>query len=421
MSTVILTTHGTNGDVLPFLQLAGVLRDRGHDVTLLTHAYYAGAAQQQGIRMIAIDTVAEYERHLADARGALLGQLGSFDQAELAAFYRRNRLLEHVRMEYDTIAERHVPGDTVVVGRHTSGLSALMAAEGLGIPAAWVVLTPAQIGALPVTEFLYANVLAGPINEMRAGAGLGPVRDWAAWLGSADLQLALWPGWFDQVGQGAPAGVRLAGFLLNDEGESAAPPGAAPWPGLPPSATARPPVLVTGTTGQMAHAKFFTAAVDGCLLAGREVVLVTRHRDRLPDPLPAAVHWYPRLPFHDVLPRMAAVVHHGGIGTVARAIAAGVPQLVLGYSYDQPNNGARVARAGLGAWLPAVRWSPAEVAGALGPLLDGACADAVVRRQAELSLGPPAQRACAAIESLLGGRHPAALAGAGATAREGAR
>ena len=41
--------------------------------------------------------------------------------------------------------------------------------------------------------------------------------------------------------------------------------------------------------------------------------------------------------FEDLFPRCKAVVHHGGIGTTAKCIAAGVPQLIIPRSHDPPD------------------------------------------------------------------------------------
>ena len=50
----------------------------------------------------------------------------------------------------------------------------------------------------------------------------------------------------------------------------------------------------------------------------------------------------------DVLPGCAAVVTHGGHGTVMKALAAGVPLVVAPLGRDQPDNAARVVHAGAG-------------------------------------------------------------------------
>jgi len=63
------------------------------------------------------------------------------------------------------------------------------------------------------------------------------------------------------------------------------------------------------------------------------------------------------------------VVHHGGIGTTARALAAGTPQLVLPLAWDQPDNAARVRRLGAGSSLGARHRSAARLAEALAEQL----------------------------------------------------
>jgi UDP:flavonoid glycosyltransferase YjiC (YdhE family) len=49
-----------------------------------------------------------------------------------------------------------------------------------------------------------------------------------------------------------------------------------------------------------------------------------------------------------LFPRMAAVVHHGGAGTTAEGLRAGVPTVIVPFSFDQPFWGARVKAMGLG-------------------------------------------------------------------------
>ena len=52
----------------------------------------------------------------------------------------------------------------------------------------------------------------------------------------------------------------------------------------------------------------------------------------------------PFVPFSKVFPACAAVVHHGGIGTIAQCLRAGVPSLVVPGGLDQPFNAAQVVQ-----------------------------------------------------------------------------
>ena len=87
-------------------------------------------------------------------------------------------------------------------------------------------------------------------------------------------------------------------------------------------------------------------------------------------------------PFSALLPRVAALVHHGGIGTCAQALAAGRPQLVMPMGFDQPDNAARLARLRVASALPPKRFTGASVARELDTLLGS---DGVAGRAAEIA------------------------------------
>jgi MGT family glycosyltransferase len=83
-------------------------------------------------------------------------------------------------------------------------------------------------------------------------------------------------------------------------------------------------------------------------------VLVTVGRDRDPrelGPVGPNVHVARWVPQADVMPHAAAMICHGGSGTVRAALAAGVPVVVVPLFADQPYNGERVAELGAGITL----------------------------------------------------------------------
>jgi UDP:flavonoid glycosyltransferase YjiC (YdhE family) len=83
-------------------------------------------------------------------------------------------------------------------------------------------------------------------------------------------------------------------------------------------------------------------------------VLVTVGRDRDPadlGPVPANVHVARWVPQADVMPHTAAMICHGGSGTVRAGLAAGLPMAVLPLFADQPFNAERVTALGAGVTL----------------------------------------------------------------------
>src|SRR3954463_12987994 len=67
-----------------------------------------------------------------------------------------------------------------------------------------------------------------------------------------------------------------------------------------------------------------------------------------PAQLPKELFAADYAPYSSVFPRSACVVHQGGVGTTAQAMRAGVPQLVMPYGFDQPDNAARMVGLGVG-------------------------------------------------------------------------
>jgi UDP:flavonoid glycosyltransferase YjiC (YdhE family) len=130
-------------------------------------------------------------------------------------------------------------------------------------------------------------------------------------------------------------------------------------------------VLFTPGSANQAATRFFRAAIDATQRLGRRALLLTRYTGHLPK-LPPTAHHQSFVPLSDVLPRCAALVSHGGIGTLAQGLAAGVPQLTMPMGFDQPDNATRLERLGVGRWVVPSKFDGDHVAGALGGLLGDA-------------------------------------------------
>jgi rhamnosyltransferase subunit B len=356
----LLVTHGTRGDVEPFVALAAELVGRGHPVSVLTHASFGEAVRATGADPYAVDDDCGYEqylRHTAElVRDRPAAEMGVYYR-DAALFFSRLGLVGGLaQVERETKVLLDAGPDTAIVARHTSSLSALIAAEATGRPLWLVALAPSQLAATTATALHLARTVATELNALRAGFGLPPVKRWSRWLTGVHVVAGLWPGWFDRAGTESPPGVLLTGFPLGDRAiaTSRVTDG---------HAIADDTIVVTGGTGRMLHPGFYRAAIAGVAAAGRRAVVVTPHADLVPSPLPDGVRHVAELSFAEVLPQVAGIVHHGGVGTTARALAAGVPQLVLAHGGDRPDNGARLRRVGLAACLEPHDWSPDAVAG----------------------------------------------------------
>ncbi|HEY9286177.1 MAG TPA: nucleotide disphospho-sugar-binding domain-containing protein, partial [Pyrinomonadaceae bacterium] len=104
----------------------------------------------------------------------------------------------------------------------------------------------------------------------------------------------------------------------------------------------------------------------------------------------------------EVLPRAAAVVHHGGVGTTGQSLRAGRPQLVVPFSHDQFDNGARAARLGAGRVLPRPKYDARSAERELGELLRGGSYEARAAEAGGIVRGENGtQTACDLIEKVL--------------------
>jgi UDP:flavonoid glycosyltransferase YjiC (YdhE family) len=213
---------------------------------------------------------------------------------------------------------------------------------------------------------VFGDALIGrELNGLRAELGLKPTRRILSnWL-SRQLVIGMFPDWFGPRQADWPSQVRLVGFPMSDGDPNQA---------LPPQVLkfcqdGKPPVAFTFGTGMAHSAGLFQEAMEACEILGARGIFLTKYRNQLPGILPPTVRHCDFAPFQKLFPHCAAVVHHGGIGTVAKALAAGIPQLIHPQCFDQIDNGMRVKQLGAGDYLRVKRSSGKKIAAALAPLM----------------------------------------------------
>lgn len=377
----LLVPVGSAGDVHPYVAIGAALKARGHDVTIMTNPHF-----ERLIRCLRLDFL----------------PLGTEDQylevTEHPDLWNRHRGVSVVAVAvgmatplmYRLIEEYQSRTKTTLVA---GGLAfgARIAHETLGIPLVTLHLQPAcfySIYDAPVMHPWCAginrwphivkrivfqlidaaadHVMAPHANRLRAELNLPPVRHITSrWWHSPMRVIGLFPDWFAPRQPDWPPQAVLTGFPLYDEhGATEVPREAQRFVEV-----GDPPIVFTAGSGNRQGRAFFQAAVDTCHRLGRRGVLLTRFPEQVPSKLGEAVRHFAYVPLSQILPRSAALVHHGGIGTMAQGLAAGIPQLVMPMTFDQPDNAQRLERLGAGHRLAPAAFQGPAVARALDSLL----------------------------------------------------
>lgn len=258
-------------------------------------------------------------------------------------------------------------------------------------------------GVWKVGKRILGSRVREPLDAMRRDMGLPPMTEpLLDWWNSPDLVLGLFPEWFAPPPPDWPEQLVLTGFPLWDEDDIQPPdPELEAW-----VEDGEPPVVLTPGTANRHATEFFQAGLTACRRLGRRGLLLTGERSHLPGTIPEGFLHRDFVPFSRVFPRAAAVMHHGGIGTTAQALAAGAPQIVAAFSHDQFDNGARIERLGVGRWFPPRKLSARRVETALE---DFRSRDSVKRVAGEIAYKlrreDGLQQACDRLETFLNQVH----------------
>jgi UDP:flavonoid glycosyltransferase YjiC (YdhE family) len=414
---VLLNPIGTIGDVHPYLGLASVLRERGHQVTVIANPYYEQLVGKIGLDFVPLGTTEDLEGFWRDPRmwQAWSGWRVALDWT----------VIRPMRQAYEIIADRYVRGDTVVAGPGWA-FGARIAQDHLGIPMATLHLgadkfqsvyespkmpppmwlpdwlpRPCKASQFWLADRLFSDPILGPpTNTFRAELGLPPVKRLVGrWWHSPTRIIGLFPAWFSPPQPDWPKQTVMTGFPLWDQGDNAEV--SAEMQHFIESGD--PPLVFTfGTANQHAR-QFFQAASEACRLLGRRGVMITKYRQDLPDELPQGVRHFPYVRFSYLLPRSAALIHHAGTGTTAQGLAAGLPQLVTPMTFGQPHNGMRLVRLGVARALTPRTFRAARVAKELEYLLNSpTVASRCQQLAAHFQNSQPLERTCELLEELAG-------------------
>jgi sterol 3beta-glucosyltransferase len=361
---------GSRGDVQPLIALGSGLKAAGVDVRLATHVDFATAVAAQGLEFFPLE---------GHASAFFSGAAGS-------AFRDRVRRPEDFRRLFDNYLSLFLTkflkgawqasADADVVLSWSRCAPAL--AERLRVPVFVVALNP----VLHLPTFTFPNPFQGPtrlrlgplfnrwswrlavpatrIGEQQVSRwrqetlGLPPL-DWRADLRQLrrlphllGYSTSVLPRPFDW-----PSGIHVTGYWFLD-----APDDYVPNAALQTFLDAGKPPVAIGFSSQVGRntAAITRTVVDAVTAADVRALLVTGFGGLKGVEFPARIFPVQTVPYEWMLPRVSAIVHHGGAGSTASALRFGVPNGAVTFGFDQQLWGERVhaLRAGP-APLPATQ------------------------------------------------------------------
>jgi rhamnosyltransferase subunit B len=391
---IVLATFGSFGDVHPYIALALELQRRGHRPVIATHELYREKMESVGVELHPVrpNDMPSYDE--PDRLSAFIEKF--MDQRTGMKEIINQLVLPHLRVTYEDLTAAARGADLIVT--HPLTFMGRLVAEKQGVAWASSVLAPASLFSkydplvppqFPSMHKLFklhpllfqAAMILGrrqlrplmrAVNEVRVEEGLPPTDANPLLEGqhSPALVLALFSQVLAQPQADYPPHTHITGFPFYDRrdyfGETATPRELFDF-----LDAGEPPIIFTlGSAAFWVAKDFYRESIAAAQALGKRALLLIGHeRNRPAAGLPAGIAAFEYAPFGELLPRAAVVVHHGGVGTTGQTLRAGRPQLVVPFSHDQFDNGARAARLGTALMLPRSKYNARRAARALQKIL----------------------------------------------------
>lgn len=358
----ILVTDGTWGDTLPFMFLAQELMSRGHNALVVSNEYYANYAETQGIPFRSSTQKEDRERLLSNT------DLWDSEKGMAVIASYTGVMFEKVC----PILEEEIAKGCDLLISHAFSFSAKTMAEKYKIPHHSLLISPIQLYStyrLPVfyggrnynwiprsiksllypliNRYVLDPLFPQEINKERAEWKLPPIHSFVFWNTEADVTFGLWPEWYSPLEKDqSPTTKKLVGFPLGVEIESEENPALIEWIKNGPK-----PIVVTLGSGYLHTEKMLKTIKNIAQKHGERFILLGPHNT--PDVISknSSVLCQTHISLSHTLPYCKLAIHHGGAGTLAQVVQAGIPHIVIPQSHDQPDNAYRIESLGLGIAL----------------------------------------------------------------------
>jgi rhamnosyltransferase subunit B len=357
----VIATYGSSGDVFPFLEIGKHLLGNHHEVSFITTPWYENIVKRNNMQYVPFGTM----NQLID----LLNDPARWDPVKgINAIWAKGiQPNVHAIRAYVRSLD---PKEEVVILCNPLMMPAadLARIERKNLKIVLFYFQPASIrthygrvtvGAVTfpkcppfLTRLLYAVIdkialdvgIVHDLNNERQKLNLAPVDHFFSHLrSSADLYVTLFPEWYAPIRPDYPKPLITGDFVLSAPSEDPLTDELAKF-----LDAGEPPIVFTAGTLTRHFKKFFEIAVDVVRKLNARAIFLTGFREQLPAHLPPSVLWQIYAPLSRILLKTSVLVHHGGMGTLAEASKAGVPQLIVPYAYDHFENARIITDLGIG-------------------------------------------------------------------------
>jgi UDP:flavonoid glycosyltransferase YjiC (YdhE family) len=370
---ILLISIGSYGDFVPFLQIGRELVRRGYEVSFATSGYFTQFVEAAGMKIIPIGTADDYRNHVNNkawshpVRGILFART-------LIGMY-LGPLHQHIREEW--------PAEKSLIVSSVFNFLGKLVNESMGYSTVTINLAPISLGSLdsPPTvshflsparlpSFLHRSfgrivhrvtdgILGKPIHDFRRSLGLSPIRDVMKWWHSPQCSVSLFPEWFfPEVGD-LPSNHIFAGFPCGTPAMQSVSIDEATRRFIERADQA---LLFCPGSNVSSLRQYSSVCSEVCRSLDCEGIIAgpAGNIDEMGTLDRITISRF--VPLQEVLPKVRAVVHHGGIGTIAASLESGVPQLMRPVMVDQPENAARCANLGVGRSIAMSNFQSRKVA-----------------------------------------------------------
>jgi UDP:flavonoid glycosyltransferase YjiC (YdhE family) len=383
-----MATIGSLGDLHPYIALALEMKKRFIEPVIATSNIYRQKIESLGIEFHPLRPDMPEQgtpEYLAMVEGVV-------DPNRGMEYLFKGMLIPALRDMYEDLSAAIEDADLLVT--HPIVLAGPPLAQKSRIPWVSTVLAPASIWSAfdpwvpPNMPWLHKVLKGGPffarlyINLVKAMSNpwLKEVYNLRAELGlsegqhalfegqfSPDLNLVLFSNVLSQPQSDWPANTVITGFPFFDKKDNQPPDiDLLRFLGRGPA----PIVFTLGSAAVHLAGEFYRESIAAAqLLKRRAVLLVGSDENKPKHPLPEDIIAVNYAPLGELLPRAAAMVHQGGVGTTGQGLRAGIPMLVVPFAADQPDNGARVERLGVARNVTRNHYKAERVASELKELL----------------------------------------------------